>query len=626
MASNAYNGEIALPKRQRSARRAVFTLLFLLLAVVALWGYALYDLLLSPSSISRTMGAQENHYWTVARFQISALLAERQILLYERGLDPEFDDVSKRFDILESRYFLLADRSDAADMLAGLPVFKPTMSRLDQDLHRMSALLPELSKNRSSAEQLLPLFDDIRQAADQLAREVGNAEVADRDRVYHDFIHKRQNLFIASAGVGVAAAVLLVLAALYERRRRAFSAQQEATIQAEQRANRAAADAILAKNSFLGAVGHELRTPLQRITTAIEILLNTSDHSSNTRVMGQLDRAARQLEAQMSDLTDYARLDSGKLNLRVEPFNPIDNVRDAADDLRHVAAQKHLDLQISVEANTQLYSGDPTRVRQIVTNLVSNAIKYTHDQGRVSVSAVVKQTEMGTQLYVQVSDTGVGISADHLDDVFKPFTQLPSNSGGRGEGVGMGLAIVRGLVDLMGGRINVGSSVGEGTTFSVCIPLVEAPNTQSETLPVGNDDQMPQRVLVVDDQEFSREAFRDILAALDLSCVAVGSAGEANVQLALEPYDVLILDIDMPGTNGLELATELRSRPGPNQFTPIVWVSATPPEANTAPESAPFLHYLMKPVRVDKLERALAATLSPSVKTENFPEDPSRVP
>lgn len=610
MASREDNGQVTLPQRQRSARRAVLALLPILLAAVLAWGYALYDLLLSPSSISGTMGPQENHYWTVARFQISALLAEQQVLRYERGTEPDFDAVSKRFDVLKSRYFVIADRSDAADMLAGLQAFRPTMSRLGQDLSRMSALLPALANNRSAAEQLLPLFEDVRQVSDQLAREIGNAEVADRDRVYNDFVRKRQNLFIASAGVGVAATVLIVLAALYERRRRAFSAQQAATIEAEQRANRAAADAILAKNAFLGAVGHELRTPLQRITTAIEVLLSTGGHSHNARVMGQLDRAARQLEAQMRDLTDYARLDSGKLSLRVAAFNPTTDVRDAAEDLRSFALQRGVGLEINVAANSRLYVGDATRVRQVVTNLVSNAIKYTNDAGRVSVEAAVEHAEGSAQLFLKVADTGVGIPEDRVEDVFKPFTQLPETSSGKGrEGIGMGLAIVRGLVALMGGRIGVASTVGKGTTFSVHLPLVEAPDATSQEVQPTDADRAPRRVLVVDDQEFAREAFRDILAALGLSCAAVGSAGEALVQLALDSYDALILDIEMPGTSGIELAREVRGRPGLNQFAPIIWVSATPPEAHTAPEAAPFQHYLMKPVRVDELERALNATL-----------------
>ncbi|MBT2795320.1 hybrid sensor histidine kinase/response regulator [Paraburkholderia strydomiana] len=586
-------------------------LLTALLVAVAGWSYALYDLLLAPSSISRTVGPQENHYWTVARFQIAALLAERQLLLYERGAAPDVDEISRRIDVLKSRYAIMANRSDAADMLATLPSFKPTMTVLGEDIHRISAVIPSLVRDPRSADQLDPVFEDIRSAADHLAREIGEAEVAHRDRVYRDFVAKRKTVFIASAAVGVGAIVLLVLFIVYERRRRAFAEQQAATIEAEQRANRAAAEAMLAKNAFLGAVGHELRTPLQRITTAIEVLTSTSGQPANIKVMGQLDRAARQLETQMSDLTDFARLDSGKLSLKRSEIVPLDEVEAAVEDLRDTALRKGVHLETEIEPVGDVFLADAPRLRQIVTNLVSNAIKYTDGGGTVRVRASLQPKETTVCLLLEVVDTGVGIPSDRVEEIFKPFTQLPLSTGGRREGVGMGLAIVKGLVEVMGGGIHVRSIQGEGSTFTVRLPLGEVlhrpePPPHLAAAPEGGP--VP-RVLVVDDQEFSREAFEDILAALGLECDAVGTATQAVEKLATESYDVLVFDIELAETTGLEIAKELRARPGPNQQTPIIWVSATPPESHTEPEAAPFVHYLMKPVRVDELEEALTATL-----------------
>ncbi|MGP8434527.1 hybrid sensor histidine kinase/response regulator [Paraburkholderia fungorum] len=588
-------------------------LLTVLLVAGAGWSYALYDLLLAPSSISRTVGPQENHYWTVARFQIAALLAERQLLLYERGVAPDVDELLRRIDVLKSRYAVMANRSDAADMLATLPSFKSTMTVLGEDIRQISAFIPSLVRDPRSAEQLHPVFEDIRSAGDRLAREIGEAEVAQRDRVYRDFVIKRQNVFIASVAVGVAGTVLLVLAIIYERRRRAFAAQQAATIEAEQRANRAAADAILAKNAFLGAVGHELRTPLQRITTAIEVLTNTTaGRPANMKVMGQLDRAARQLETQMSDLTDFARLDSGKLSLKPTEIVPLEEVESAVEDLRDTALRKGVSLEMELEPAVDVFLADATRLRQIVTNLVSNAIKYTDGGGIVRVRASLQPEGTVASLLVEVVDTGLGIPSDQVEEIFKPFTQLPLAPGGRREGVGMGLAIVKGLVEVMGGRIHVRSTQGEGSTFTVRLPLGEVLHRrvpQPHITPAFEGRPAP-RVLVVDDQEFSREAFEDILAALGLECDAVGTATRAVEKLATKPYDVLVFDIELAETTGLELAKELRARPGPNQHSPIIWVSATPPESHSEPEAAPFVHYLMKPVRVDELEEALTATLA----------------
>lgn len=613
MASNSDNREVgASGDRQTTTRRLLLLLLTALLVAGAGWSYALYDLLLAPSSISRTVGPQENHYWTVARFQIAALLAERQLLLYERGVAPDVDELSRRIDVLKSRYAVMANRSDAADMLATLPSFKPTMTVLGEDIRHISAVIPSLVRDPRSAEQLHPVFEDIRSAGDRLAREIGEAEVAQRDRVYRDFVIKRQNVFIASVAVGVAGTVLLVLAIIYERRRRAFAAQQAATIEAEQRANRAAADAILAKNAFLGAVGHELRTPLQRITTAIEVLTNTSGQPANMKVMGQLDRAARQLETQMSDLTDFARLDSGKLSLKPSEIVPLEEVEAAVEDLRDTALRKGVSLETEIEPVWEVFLADATRLRQIVTNLVSNAIKYTDGGGIVRVRASLQPEGTTVCLLVEIVDTGLGIPSDQVEEIFKPFTQLPLAPGGRREGVGMGLAIVNGLVEVMGGHIHVRSTQGEGSTFTVRLPLGEVLHRREPQPHIAPalDGRPAPRVLVVDDQEFSREAFEDILAALGLECDAVGTATQALEKLATKPYDVLVFDIELAETTGLELAKELRARPGPNQHSPIIWVSATPPESHSEPEAAPFVHYLMKPVRVDELEEALTATLA----------------
>jgi len=612
MASNSDNREVgASEDRQTTTRRLILLLLAALLVAGAGLSYALYDLLLAPSSISRTVGPQENHYWTVARFQIAALLAERQLLMYERGVAPDVDELSRRIDVLKSRYAVMANRSDAADMLARLPSFRPTMTVLGEDIRRISAVMPSLMRDPRSAEQLRPVFEDIRSAGDRLAREIGEAEVAQRDRVYRDFVTKRQNVFIASVAVGIAGTVLLVLAIIYERRRRAFAAQQAATIEAEQRANRAAADAILAKNAFLGAVGHELRTPLQRITTAIEVLTSTSGQTANMKVMGQLDRAARQLETQMSDLTDFARLDSGKLSLKRSEIVPLGEVEAAVEDLRDTALRKGVHLETEIEPAGDVFLADATRLRQIVTNLVSNAIKYTDRGGLVRVRASLQPEDTTVSLLMEVVDTGAGIPSDQVEEIFKPFTQLPLSPGGRREGVGMGLAIVKGLLEVMGGRIHVRSIQGEGSTFTVRLPLgnvLRRPEPQPHIAPPVVVGQVP-RVLVVDDQEFSREAFEDILAALGLECDAVGTATQAVEKLATVSYDVLVFDIELAETTGLEIAKELRARPGPNQQTPIIWVSATPPESHPEPETAPFNHYLMKPVRVDEFEEALMATL-----------------
>ncbi|PRX24000.1 signal transduction histidine kinase [Paraburkholderia sp. BL18I3N2] len=598
----------------RRGNRVLAFLLPCVLVAAAGWTYALYDLLLSPSSIISTLGPQENHYWTVARFQIAALNTEQQVLLYERGTAPDFDAVTAKFNVLRSRYALMAHRSEAADMLAGLPSFQPAMERLGTALRQMEPLLLQLHTDRRSADELIPLFENMKVDSGQLAYEIGDLEVAHRDSVYGDFVRKRRNIFIASVGVAVLASMMGVLAVVYDRRRRAFVAQQSAALAAEQRANHAAAEAIGAKNAFLGAVGHELRTPLQSITSSIELLVASNPDEANARVMSRLDRAARQLESQMRDLTDYARLDSGKLALCPARFDAAEVLYSVCDDMLPLATGKGLELTVGADVEADEYMADAARLRQIIVNLISNAIKYTN-KGTIDVAMTSRSKWDHSVLHIRVSDSGVGIPADRIDDVFNAFTQIRPEGAARQDGVGMGLTIVKGLVDLMGGEISVTSEFGRGTVFSASLPVAhvehQAPTTPARMRPMSAAGK-PRRAMVVDDQEFAREAIRDLLVALNYECAVASNGIEAMINLATIRQDVLLFDIQMPSMDGPELARKLRTTPGPNQHTPIVWISAMPRETITPSDAESFRHYLMKPVRVDRLRSTLEDVLRSS--------------
>ncbi|MGA7776459.1 MAG: hybrid sensor histidine kinase/response regulator [Paraburkholderia sp.] len=601
------------PPAVKRINRVLVILGPLICAAALGWGYAMYDLLLAPASFASTLGPQENHYWSVARFQIAALDAQEQILRYESGHGNDFDKVVGKFDVLRSRYDLLARRSDAADMLAALPSFKPTMQSLGGDLDRIEPLVDSPRDHPHNAGQLLPQFDKLKTDLSGMTFDIGQTEIASRDRIYSDFVRKRQHIFIASLSLAVLLIVLAGVAIAYDRRRRQIVAQQSAALAAEHRAHLAARDAMQAKNAFLGAVGHELRTPLQTIISAVDLLSDFHADDANRKVIVRLDRASRQLEAQMRDLTDYARLDAGKLALRPGHFRPAELLRSATEDLLEQATVKSLELTFSVADENIECVADANRVRQIVTNLLSNAIKYTA-RGAVDVALDHHISAAGATLLISVKDTGIGISENHFPDIFKPFIQISRANSQRHEGVGMGLSIVKGLVDLMGGRISVESELDHGTRFSVTLPVEIAAASQAspgDKRLTGFSDAV--RALVVDDQAFSREAFQEMLTTLGVQCTVARDADEALSQLAAATFDVLLLDIQLPGKDGLQLAREIRSTTHSNQYAPIIWISALPPEANQPSETAPFEHYLMKPVRLDALRATLGMALQTTV-------------
>jgi signal transduction histidine kinase len=597
------------PRAIKRINRVLLLLAPLVCAAAIGWAYALYDLVLAPASFASTLGPQENHYWTVARFQIAALNTEEQILRYESGHDRDFDAIEAKFDVLRSRYSLMARRSDAADMLAALPGFRPTMQILGEDLDRIEPLLATLRDHPQNAGQLLPLFDRLKRDVSGMTFDIGQTEIASRDRVYNDFIRKRQRIFVASISLAVLVIILAGVALAYDRRRRQFAIRQAAALAAEHRAHLAARDAMQAKNAFLGAVGHELRTPLQTIISAVDLLRDFHADDANSKVIVRLDRASRQLESQMRDLTDYARLDAGKLVLRPARFKPAETLRSATEDLLAQAGAKQLQLNVDIAEEQTECIADANRIRQIVTNLVSNAIKYT-EAGSITVTLGHEISPAGAALLLGVRDTGIGIADDQYAEIFKPFIQVNRSNTRRHEGVGMGLSIVKGLVDLMGGRISVESELERGTLFCVTLPvelMVAPPAPVAPARPAAEFG--TRRALVVDDQEFSREAFREMLGTLGVQCSVARSADEALGKLEATPFDILLLDIQMPDKDGLQLAKEIRGAASPNRHAPIIWISALPPESSHPHESEPFHHYLMKPVRIELLRNTLESAL-----------------
>ncbi|MBS2132352.1 response regulator (plasmid) [Burkholderia thailandensis] len=589
-----------------------------LLATGALfaWGYRVHDLLSSSRSLDAIIGPRNDPYWLLAQFQLATTDVQHELWRFEHGHGDGARGVTDRIVELRRRYDSVAHPSEAAEMLTSLPLFGKVIAHLDGELTGIESLGSTLAQHPENAEQLIVELKHLREGARALTEDVGRAETARREQVYRDFVHSRDSLFLASLGVAALALVLGALVLRNMQRSRRLMVQQSAAAFAEHRASVAAADTVQAKNAFLGAVGHELRTPLQSITLAIETLTDPEedDEDVRARAIERLQRAGSQLEAQMKDLTDYVRLDSGKLALRPEVTNPAEVVAAALEDLRPLARRRNLMLDLEVCNTVKPCMADAERIRQIVSNLVSNAIKYT-DTGGVRVSLAHDRRPSQPVLVVSVRDTGQGIAADKLADIWRPFVRLETGNNRRREGVGMGLAIVRGLVDLMNGEITVESEPGQGTTFDVVLPIDERlqPREGAAPLMAASPRLGPRRALVVDDKEMTRESFREMLTGLGIQCETAASADDAWTKLRTVPFDVLLLDVQMPGKDGTALVREVRASASPNQRAPVIWISAVPPETAGLPPEESGAAYLMKPVHTPQLrttlERVLGITL-----------------
>ena len=336
---------------------------------------------------------------------------------------------------------------------------------------------------------------------------------------------------------------------------------------------RAEAEASAAvKAEFLSNMSHELRTPLTAVLGFSRLIEDQPELSPATRrFVDRVSNAGKALLSTVNDILDFSKLEAGQVEIIVAPSNPRRVLEDAMDLFSGQAQEKGLDLVMT--GLDRLPAGlalAPDRIRQILLNLIGNAVKFT-DSGRVELGA--KWTARTRRLRVSITDSGAGIPADRQDQLFKRFSQVDGSSTRRHGGTGLGLAICKGLVDAMGGQIGVSSQTGEGSCFWFDIPADRTSPASPEL--EGAAPSIPDgcRVLVVDDNAVNRDLVRAVLNVFGAE-VAEAPDGETAVELAsVEPFDVILMDLRMPGMGG-EAATRQIRQDGLNSNVPIIAFSA----------------------------------------------------
>ncbi|MFP3563570.1 hybrid sensor histidine kinase/response regulator [Paraburkholderia sp. SIMBA_030] len=601
-------------------RRILYVLIWLtaLAAPAGAIGYLLYANLFNPRAVEQLAGTYDGFYWDAAQLQIAYARFENQLLLYQSGVDDDYPRLVLRYQLLQSKLHVMAGSTRRlTTQLALLQRQVDEIQSLDHVLGEIGPEVDALPQDRRRANQIVDALRAHWNEVNDLALGRRIADVTDREARNRDFISKRRMLFAGGLLLLLLSAAATLLLVLNGRRRTRLMRQQHAALEAEHQASRAAREASLAKDAFLGMISHELRTPLHAIVSSIELLGFNFHSEADRKVIQRLETAARHLEAQMKDLTDYARLGAGKLELRHEHFEPRELLASIVDEHAMSAAARGLKLESEASGVTGLVDSDPHRVRQIVSNLVTNAIRYT-ETGTVRVQ--LKQQPMA--LTFVVSDTGPGVPHAQIPLIFKEFTQLDASRTRRFEGAGMGLTIVQGLVRLFGGTVNVASTVGEGTTFTVTIPVTPVaaaapPDVAAHAEPGG----ARPCVLIVDDNRLIRESLSEMIAHMEIDAHAVANADDALAWLDARRCDVVLLDLHMPGRDGYTFLAEFAARGGPSSGVPVIVVSAYAPEPGTVGATAgqgeggaaglpPFFEALLKPVHYEELRNALQRALA----------------
>ena len=386
---------------------------------------------------------------------------------------------------------------------------------------------------------------------------------------------------------------------------------------AESRAARRRAEiANQAKSEFLAVMSHELRTPLASVISGVDLLAATSLTPAQKQFVDQALASSLQLTELLGDILDLSKLEAGQIVLERMPFDLSEMLRGTFATAEPRAAAKELSMSLDLAEGADGWRlGDPTRLRQVLLNLITNAIKFT-EQGGVRVS--VAPSAEPELIRFSVADTGIGMPEHLRAHVFEKFTQADQTITRRFGGAGLGLAICKQLVEAMGGRIDFESEVGRGTTFwfTARLPATAAPSpAKPASVPELAPEQVDRRsrILLVEDNDVNRRLLAQLVGGLGFE-VELAGGGRAAVEAALaRPFDAILMDIQMPDMDGLEATRRIRAEPGPNRETPIIALTGNVfEEDRQSAMAAGFDDYLAKPIRPTSLGEALAKHL-PSV-------------
>jgi len=386
-----------------------------------------------------------------------------------------------------------------------------------------------------------------------------------------------------------------------------------------------------AKSEFLANMSHEIRTPMNGVMGMAELLAKTGLDEKQKMFTGIIVRSGQALVTIINDILDFSKIDAGQLELDPKPFVLADAIEDVATLVSAKALEKKLELAVRIQPDLpEMFVGDVGRIRQIITNLAGNAVKFT-EQGHVLIDVSGRPdaevdadgaSPAAVELLIKVEDTGIGIPADKVDQVFEQFSQVDGSSTRKHEGTGLGLTIAKTLVEMMGGQIDMESNIGKGSTFWFTLPLpMHEGAPPRKRVPV---DVSGARVLIIDDNEVNRSILLEQFGSWKFDAMAAPSGREGLTVLGHaanvgQPVDLVILDYQMPRMNGADVVEKVRAD-ALIKDTPIVMLTSIDDDRQSRLRRDLLIQgYLTKPARTSQLLATIIAVLQDAHDANKIP-------
>ena len=369
------------------------------------------------------------------------------------------------------------------------------------------------------------------------------------------------------------------------------------------------------KSDFLATISHEIRTPINGVIGMTGLLLDTELSSEQRKFTETIETSASILLGLVNDVLDFSKVEANQLKLENIEFDLENLLSDIERIISVSAAKKNLPLTKDIEKELLLNSffGDPTRIGQVLANLISNAVKFTQ-QGNVSISAIIESQDLSSAVVrFEISDTGIGLSNDEIKRIFTPFSQADASTTRKFGGTGLGLSICKHLIELMGGKIGVRSEVAVGSVFWFTVPLLKRPKLKSVENLVSQltSDFTGARILLAEDNSVNQLIAIKILTKHGFRVDPVGNGLEALKALQLAPYDLVLMDCQMPELDGYDATSSIRNAAGSSfQNIPVIALTANAMDGDRKRcENAGMSDYVTKPFKAQDLLSAIERNL-----------------